>query len=95
MSTRISLGNICDLHDLACETNEGETFTASFDNFVVRQTIEEVIGIKIAPAAIKGIEILYKFSRSLPQCLLADRARIQQMLFALLNNAIQFTPRGG
>jgi two-component system, sensor histidine kinase len=62
--------------------------------FDLRQTLAQLTGLLSPEAAKKNIALLQTVSKSLPEQILADEARIRQILLNLLGNAVKFTERG-
>ncbi len=60
----------------------------------LRSCIEESLDLVSASAAGKGLEIGYVVDRDVPACVVADAARIRQVLVNLLSNAVKFTTEG-
>ncbi len=63
-------------------------------SFSVRLCIEEVLDLVAAPAAEKGIELVYEMGDEVPEGLLGDVGRIRQVLLNLISNAVKFTAQG-
>ncbi|MGF1486367.1 MAG: ATP-binding protein [Prochloraceae cyanobacterium] len=62
-------------------------------NFNLRDLLNGVVGIVENQAREKGVEIIVK-SEYLPDRIIGDEKRLQQVLINLLSNAIKFTDRG-
>ncbi len=58
------------------------------------RVIEEVCHIFSEKAATKGLRLAAELSQDLPSSLLLDEARLRQILFNTLGNALKFTERG-
>jgi signal transduction histidine kinase len=76
--TRIQKGNL-DLSMKPCDVRRGTL---------------KVINVMKRAALSKGLAIYFNASPDLPKYVLLDQARLQQVLIALLSNAIKFTTRG-
>ena len=63
-------------------------------NFDIKALVEEIIKCHSPSATEKGVELNYAFSSTIPQYLVGDPNRLQQILNNLINNAIKFTPGG-
>ncbi|MFL6258231.1 MAG: ATP-binding protein [Thermoanaerobaculia bacterium] len=62
--------------------------------FVLRECLEEAVGILTAKAQSKGLVLHYRVADGVPAAIESDAARLRQILVNLLDNAIKFTPRG-
>ncbi|EKO3801877.1 two-component sensor histidine kinase BarA [Vibrio harveyi] len=62
--------------------------------FEFRESLEEVINLQATSAHEKGLEITLKVDPKIPQGLVGDPLRIQQILTNLVGNSIKFTERG-
>jgi two-component system sensor histidine kinase/response regulator len=63
-------------------------------NFNIRDLIDKTVSILGQPARRKQLELLSFAEPQIPQSLLGDPGRLQQVLINFTNNAIKFTERG-
>ena len=59
-----------------------------------RECVEDARDLVAGKAVAKGIELLHWVDDSVPPAIMADSNRLRQVLTNLLNNAVEFTPRG-
>jgi signal transduction histidine kinase/CheY-like chemotaxis protein len=62
--------------------------------FDVRDCVESALDLVSAPAAEKGLELVYTIAPDVPAAVAGDVARLRQILLNLLSNAVKFTERG-
>jgi anti-sigma regulatory factor (Ser/Thr protein kinase) len=62
--------------------------------FQPNQLVSEAAAMLKPVAQASGVELSWHVEASVPQWLRGDAARIRQVLFNLLENAVKFTPRG-
>jgi PAS domain S-box-containing protein len=62
--------------------------------FPIRQTVEDAVVTFREAASRKGIELAADTEDGIPECVLGDALRIQQVLVNLLSNAVKFTVQG-
>ncbi len=91
-SGRHLLGLINDLLDLA--KIEARKIVLTESDFSFSQFLNDISSIIQIRAENKGIPFINKFSKDLPKHIRADRKRLSQVLFNLLNNSIKFTESG-
>ena len=60
----------------------------------IKNTIENAIELQRADAKAKNIKLLMVIDQDLPQYIMADGNRINQILLNLINNGIKFTKKG-
>jgi signal transduction histidine kinase/CheY-like chemotaxis protein/PAS domain-containing protein len=86
------LAIINDILDLT-KLEEGRVEIDPVD-FAPRQVVESVIGLLRPKAATKGLKLHLTIAPDIPPVLRADAARLKQILFNLVGNAIKFTEFG-
>jgi PAS domain S-box-containing protein len=64
------------------------------ENFDIRRLLEETVKLHSSRAAEKGLELNCNFSSAIPQYLVGDPNRLQQVLNNLISNAVKFTEAG-
>ena len=62
--------------------------------FVLRDCLDEAVGIVAGKAAGKGLAVGWRIGEGVPVAVESDAARLRQILVNLLDNAIKFTARG-
>jgi signal transduction histidine kinase/CheY-like chemotaxis protein/HPt (histidine-containing phosphotransfer) domain-containing protein len=62
--------------------------------FVLRECLNEALGILRPKAEAKGLVLLCRVGDGVPLAVESDAARLRQILVNLLDNAIKFTPQG-
>ncbi|MGV3001287.1 two-component sensor histidine kinase BarA [Vibrio sp.] len=62
--------------------------------FDLQETLDEVVSLQATSAHEKGLEITLNIDPNIPQGMVGDPLRIQQVLTNLVGNAIKFTERG-
>jgi CheY-like chemotaxis protein len=77
--------------ELAEAQNRGPSTSINFD---VRETLEQTAGLMSVLAAEKGITLTQAVHPSVQPRISGDRKRVEQVLVALIRNAIRFTERG-
>lgn len=60
----------------------------------VNEMLEDMYFSVYPSASEKGIEMEFSYDETEP-CILADRSRIEQLMLIIIDNAIQYTPKGG
>ncbi|MBI1814214.1 MAG: PAS domain S-box protein [Deltaproteobacteria bacterium] len=63
-------------------------------DFDLRQAIDEVVDLVLAPAQRKGLQLASLIYHDVPPLLRGDPGRLRQILVNLLGNAVKFTERG-
>lgn len=92
LSSRSLLNLLNDILDLSkIEANELILETIPFD---LRQIVRQTVDLQKPLASRKGISLVFKISSSVPERIVSDPGRFQQILNNLISNAIKFTERG-
>jgi len=65
-----------------------------FEEFSVRQTVEEVVDTLAPKAFERGLELFSDVDFDIPELVVGDSTRVRQILNNLLGNAIKFTHEG-
>ncbi|QMU29976.1 hybrid sensor histidine kinase/response regulator [Adhaeribacter radiodurans] len=63
-------------------------------SFNLRECLEEVLDMFASKAAQQQLELLYELDSKLPNCIVGDYSRLQQILINLVGNALKFTAAG-
>jgi signal transduction histidine kinase/CheY-like chemotaxis protein len=92
-STEHALALIDDILDLS--RLEAGKLTLRSEPFVLADVIRETVELAAPRAQEKGLEIGTVFSHDAPVRLEGDPARLKQILFNLIGNAVKFTHVGG
>ena len=86
------LGIINDILDYT-KINEGK-MKLEREPFSLRRCLDQSMAMVAAKGREKGLEMRYELGDSVPQTILGDSARLQQILVNLLSNAVKFTESG-
>src|SRR5690606_32901333 len=73
---------------------EADKITLSAAEFRLRGELSDTIKIVALRAAEKGLELACDVRPDVPDYLMGDAARLRQVLFNLVGNAIKFTEQG-
>ncbi|NJC88077.1 MAG: response regulator [Desulfuromonas sp.] len=64
------------------------------DWFNLRCCLQETVAMMTAKAQEKGLGLLLEVSPAVPECIVSDQHRLEQVLINLIGNAIKFTDHG-
>jgi len=73
---------------------EANKLTLESIKFNIYQTYEQTIHLLDVMAKQKNVDLKYSIEKNIPEILIGDPLRIQQVLFNLVGNAIKFTDKG-
>ncbi len=91
-SARHLLGIINDILDLS--KLEAGSLRIEQTPFLLGELLEQVVGLVAVQAAEKGLTVQTVVAEGVPDSLLGDPLRLEQILLNLLSNAVKFTPQG-
>lgn len=83
------LNDILDFSKL--ESGKMKLILSSFN---LRQLVEEVVATMQAHASAHNLELIVRYSPSLPEGVVGDEGRLRQILTNLVGNAVKFTEHG-
>src|SRR6185436_11225281 len=92
-SGEVLLAVINDILDVS--KIEAGKFEVEVIPFVLRDCLDEAIGIVAAKAAGKGLALGCRMGSGVPAAIESDPARLRQILVNLLDNSVKFTAHGG
>ncbi len=62
--------------------------------FSLRRMVDQITRVLSVRASEKGLSFRFRFAEEIPDAVIGDRLRLQQVLMNLIGNAIKFTERG-
>jgi CheY-like chemotaxis protein len=80
---------------LDAATMESGEFELALHPFDVRSTVESCLGLVSEVAGTKGLDISFNASADVPNVVIGDSRRLEQILLTLLHGAVDRTYRGG
>ncbi|WP_165304975.1 response regulator [Pedobacter sp. SYP-B3415] len=83
------INNILDFSKIEAGSMDLES-----DDFLLRSCIEDVLDIFATQIASTGIEVVYAIGDQVPEQIVGDKIRLQQVLTNLVGNALKFTEKG-
>jgi PAS domain S-box-containing protein len=86
------LGTLNDILDFS-KIEEGK-LTMERTQFSLHDSLSRIAGLITVRSAQKGLEILYRVDSGVPDALVGDPHRLEQVLINLLGNAVKFTEQG-
>ncbi|MBF0474964.1 MAG: response regulator [Deltaproteobacteria bacterium] len=92
MSADSLLTLLNDLLDLS--KIEAGRLKIDFTDFQLRDIIKDALKTVARRADEKGLELICDINQDVPDVLIGDPIRLQQVILNLINNAVKFTPRG-
>lgn len=91
-SSHLLLGVINDVLDFnKLETGKMKLEYIECD---VKRELKQLVELFLPLCKEKGVSLVYKIDDAIPECILTDAFRLNQILNNLLSNAIKFTPKG-
>lgn len=83
------INNILDLSKI-----ESSNLVLESVPFKLKKGLNDVVKILESKARIKGLQVITEFDERLPEYIIGDQLRLNQILFNLISNAIKFTDTG-
>lgn len=91
-SSEVMLGIIGDILDISALKKDKIVFKPA--PFTVQRLLEDTVRLMMPSAEEKGLRVVLSLSDKLPERLVGDSLRLNQVLYNLLGNAIKFTDKG-
>ena len=92
-ASRHLLGLINDVLDMS--KIEARKMVLSYEEFSIRQMIQDIRNINGTRAAEKNQNLVIEIDHDLPDCVIGDDLRLSQIITNFLSNAVKFTPING
>ncbi|HKB90581.1 MAG TPA: response regulator, partial [Opitutaceae bacterium] len=73
---------------------ESGRFELEYENFSLRDCIEDTLDLLAPKFAEKNVDMLYEIADGVPAMVRGDSARLRQILVNLIGNAVKFTEQG-
>lgn len=73
---------------------ESGNLELEYEDFNLRQNIEDVLDIFGSKAGKLGLDLVYQIDENIPNQIVGDQHRLRQILINLVGNAIKFTEQG-
>ena len=83
------INNMLDFSKL----ESGKVFMAS-EKFDVREILEKVLSVFREETGAKNLQMFYAVEEKIPELIIGDPRRLQQILHCLVDNAVKFTTQG-
>lgn len=92
-SAKSLLAIINDILDIS--KIESDVFDISYESFQIEGFLEQITELYSVKADEKKIQLSYYYDQLIPDYIIGDSFRLQQVISNLLSNAIKFTPQKG
>lgn len=73
---------------------EAGMMTFEEDNFSIKDTFKTLNGMLLGKAKEKNLELVFSCDKNVPNIVLGDQSRLNQIIINLVGNAIKFTDKG-
>ena len=92
----LSADSLLDLIDNVLDLSkiEANQLILDFSNYSLQDEISKLVSPLRSRASLKNIELNFDIDKNVPEFIFADRLRINQILFNLLDNSLKFTNDG-
>jgi CheY-like chemotaxis protein len=96
-ASRLCAENLFEILNATLEYSalEAGRFSLDESEFSLRELIESTLAQQLPKAELKGLELRATYGSKLPETMVGDAPRLQQLLSHLMVNAVKFTHSGG